>query len=144
MRIRKSPSLAREDGAAAVEFALLAPLLVLLLFGLIEYGVAFWQVQNLRAATREAARVAAVGGDSTDIQTALVNASSGSLPPGYTGYSVSPTNGCIDSTDPGEPVTVTINNGSLPSGVSDALTVNIPFLPEITLDPELTGTFRCE
>ena len=52
-----------EEGAAAVEFALIVGLLAILIFGLLEYGIAFWQVQNLRAATREGARVAAVGGD---------------------------------------------------------------------------------
>ena len=54
--------LRREDGAAAVEFALIVGLLAILVFGLLEYGLAFWQVQNLRASAREGARVAAVGG----------------------------------------------------------------------------------
>ena len=53
----------KEDGAAAVEFALIVGVLAILVFGLLEYGLAFWQVQNLRASTREGARVAAVGGD---------------------------------------------------------------------------------
>ena len=69
----------KEDGAAAVEFALIVGLLAILVFGLLEYGLAFWQVQNLRAATREGARVAAVGGSNAEIKTAMVNASAGSL-----------------------------------------------------------------
>ena len=55
----------REDGAAAVEFALIVGLLAMLVFGMMEYGLAFMQVQTLRAATREGARVAAVAGTPT-------------------------------------------------------------------------------
>ncbi len=69
----------KEDGAAAVEFALIVGLLAILVFGLLEYGLAFWQVQNLRAATREGAREAAVGGSNAEIRTAMVNAAGGSL-----------------------------------------------------------------
>ena len=54
-------------------------LLAILVFGLLEYGLAFWQVQNLRSATREGARVAAVGGDQAEIRAAMVNSSAGSL-----------------------------------------------------------------
>ena len=54
MKIRSK--LRREEGAAAVEFALIVGLLAILVFGLLEYGLAFWQVQNLRAAAREGAR----------------------------------------------------------------------------------------
>ena len=62
----------REDGAAAVEFALIVGLLAMLVFGMMEYGLAFWQLQSLRAATREGARVAAVGGDTTQVTNAVV------------------------------------------------------------------------
>ena len=65
--------LRREDGAAAVEFALIVGLLAILVFGLFEYGLAFWQVQNLRASAREGARVAAVGGDDTAVRTAMAS-----------------------------------------------------------------------
>jgi Flp pilus assembly pilin Flp len=51
----------REDGAAAVEFALLLPLLVLLLFGFIQFGLAFNARIQATNAAREAARLAAVG-----------------------------------------------------------------------------------
>ncbi len=52
-----------EDGAAAVEFALLLPLLVLLLFGFIQFGLAFNTRIQATNAAREAARQAIVGID---------------------------------------------------------------------------------
>jgi Flp pilus assembly pilin Flp len=52
-----------EEGAAAVEFALLLPLLVLLLFGLIEFGFAFSTRIQATNAAREGARRAVVGVD---------------------------------------------------------------------------------
>lgn len=131
----------REDGAAAVEFALIVGLLAMLVFGMMEYGLAFMQVQTLRAATREGARVAAVRGTNSEISAAMADASAGSLPGGFSGYSVSTT--CDDDTV-GESVTVTINNGALSSSVQDSLAIDIPLLPSITLNPTLQGTFRCE
>ena len=56
----------REDGAAAVEFALLLPLLVLLLFGFIQFGTAFNTRIQATNAAREAARAAVVGIDNWD------------------------------------------------------------------------------
>jgi Flp pilus assembly pilin Flp len=57
-----------QDGAAAVEFALLLPLLVLLLFGLIQFGLAFNTKIQATNAAREGARMAVVGIDNwTDV-----------------------------------------------------------------------------
>ena len=53
----------REEGAAAVEFALLLPLLVLLLFGFIQFGLAFNTRIQATNAAREVARQAVVGID---------------------------------------------------------------------------------
>jgi Flp pilus assembly pilin Flp len=55
-----------EDGVAAVEFALLLPLLVALLFGFIQFGVAFNDRIQATNAAREAARLAVVGIDDWD------------------------------------------------------------------------------
>jgi Flp pilus assembly pilin Flp len=52
-----------DDGAAAVEFALLLPLLVALLFGLVQFGIAFNHRIQATNAAREAARLAVVGID---------------------------------------------------------------------------------
>ena len=49
-----------ESGAAAVEFALVLPLLMLLLFGIISYGVMLSFRQSLSQAAAEGARAAAV------------------------------------------------------------------------------------
>jgi len=137
---------AREDGAAAVEFALIVGLLAMLVFGMMEYGLAFWQMQSLRAATREGARVAAVGGDTTQVTNAVVAASTGALPPGFGGITVSG-GGCPEPSA-GNPVdqsvTVAINNASLPANIQNIFSIDIPLVPSITLDPTIEGTFRCE
>jgi Flp pilus assembly pilin Flp len=52
-----------QDGAAAVEFALLLPLLVVLLFGVIQFGTAFNTRIQATNAAREGARMAVVGID---------------------------------------------------------------------------------
>ena len=49
-----------DDGAVLVEFAILAPVLFLLLFGVIEFGWAFFQNLDVRHGAREGSRLAAV------------------------------------------------------------------------------------
>lgn len=50
----------RESGASLVEFALILPLLLSLLFGVIEMAWAFSQMSDVRHGAREGARAAAV------------------------------------------------------------------------------------
>ena len=137
----------REDGAAAVEFALIVGLLAMLIFGMMEFGLAFWQLQSLRASAREGARVAAVGGDETQIRDAVVGASAGALPAGYTGLTITPIGGCPDPGDAtavDQSVTVSIDPASLPAGIQQIFSIDIPLLPSFTLNPQIEGTFRCE
>jgi Flp pilus assembly protein TadG len=54
-----------ERGAAAVEFALVAPLLVLLVFGIVSYGYLLSFRQAMSQAAAEGARAAAVTPDRT-------------------------------------------------------------------------------
>ena len=56
-----SISRARREGAAAVEFALVGPLLILLLIAIVVYGGWFLMAQSVQALASEGAR-AAVGG----------------------------------------------------------------------------------
>ena len=54
-----------ERGASAVEFALVMPILLVLVFGLIQYGLYFWALQGGADAARTGARLSAVGKPST-------------------------------------------------------------------------------
>ncbi|WP_211876648.1 TadE/TadG family type IV pilus assembly protein [Pseudarthrobacter albicanus] len=53
----------RQRGAAAVEFALIVPLLVSLVFGVIDFGMALGQNISLQGAAREGARQGVTQGD---------------------------------------------------------------------------------
>lgn len=94
-----------EHGQAAVEFALVLPVLCLILFAALECGTAFWHFQQLSAAASEGARKAAVSRTATGrddlIRTAVEDASP-ALDSAQLGISSSST------WDPGDPVTVTV------------------------------------
>ncbi len=62
MRIR----LRDRTGAAAVEFAFVAPVLFLLLVGIIVYGSWFWMAHSIQAAVSEGARAAIAGLDAAE------------------------------------------------------------------------------
>ena len=62
----------RERGANLVEFALIAPLLIMLVMGIIDFGWILSTQQDARHGAREAARLAAVNTDSTVNMTTLV------------------------------------------------------------------------
>lgn len=51
----------RERGASAVEFALVMPILFLFLFGIVQYGYGFYQLQAFSAALGNASQLAATG-----------------------------------------------------------------------------------
>lgn len=136
----------REDGASAVEFALLAPLLFMLLFGIINFGIAFLQVQSIRTAVREGGRSAATGALRTSVQQTTVNASSNSIPSGQAAnVAVNPTGSttlppCNPQTI-GSDVTVSYDTHNLPGG---GVIVRIPLFPDIVMSPTITASFRCE
>ncbi|MFC6288450.1 TadE/TadG family type IV pilus assembly protein [Nocardioides sp. GCM10027113] len=54
-----------DHGAAAVEFALVVPILLLLVFGIIQYGMYFWAYQGGSDIARDAVRLSAVGDPAT-------------------------------------------------------------------------------
>ena len=84
----------RQRGAAAVEFALVVPLLLSMLLGVIDFGMAFGQSINLQAAARESARQGVTEGnviasannargrelDNTKLQVKFVVDTSGGAP----------------------------------------------------------------
>lgn len=56
-------------GAALVEFAIIMPVLFLLVFGIIEFGWAFRQNLDVRHGAREGTRLAAVNADPTNSES---------------------------------------------------------------------------
>lgn len=56
MLLSRGPRRRSEDGAAAVEFALVTPLLFLVMFGILQYGLYFFDTLGTRQGVREAAR----------------------------------------------------------------------------------------
>ncbi|WP_461172049.1 pilus assembly protein [Arthrobacter sp. Z1-9] len=63
-----------ERGAAAVEFALLVPILIMLVFGIMEFGRAYNVQISLTNAAREAARSMAITKNEDAARTAAKNA----------------------------------------------------------------------
>lgn len=61
-------------GAVLVEFALILPILVMLLFGIVEYGLTFNNLNNLRQGTREGARQAVVANVDADTTCTITGA----------------------------------------------------------------------
>lgn len=68
----------RDDrGVAAVEFALVLPVLMALLFGIIEFGFVFKDQLAVLQAAREGARIAAVGRPVAEINARIVSTATG-------------------------------------------------------------------
>jgi Flp pilus assembly protein TadG len=126
-----------EHGAVAVEFAILLPLLVVILFGIISVGIALFRVVNYTSAAREGARYAAVHcrpeatACTSDLIVARVTQAANGNPIGPG----SPTADRDCSITPGEPVTVSWEQ---------MVPVHIPLLPDLSFTMTVAGTFRCE
>ncbi len=75
MSIRKR--LRGDDGASLVEFALIAPILFLILFGLIDFGFIYNDFLSLRQGVRDGARAGAVANFGTQTSCNNTSATSG-------------------------------------------------------------------
>ncbi len=123
-------AVARDDGAVAVEFALVFPFVLLLIFGLVQYGVYFFSMQAGSAAARDAARRASVGDmplctTGTDPFVPYVEERVGAADFGNTITVKRDYEKASGNTDPGvqpgDLVTVSVK--------FDSLNLNFPFLP---------------
>lgn len=71
---RRRPHDRRQSGAAAVEAAVVLPLVMLLLFGIIEYGFVFNRWTTTTHAAREGVRVYSITGDQAEAEQAAEDA----------------------------------------------------------------------
>ena len=127
-----------QRGAAAVEMAIVLPVLVLLVFGIIQWSIYFNRLQGLQAAAREGARVAALPQSTqSDIKAKVTDALDGVLPSGANPtITVSPSssNPC-DLQPTGTSVTVTVKVNT---------DLNIPLWGSQTVTQTGKGVFQCE
>jgi Flp pilus assembly protein TadG len=101
----------RDRGAAAVEFALVVPALILLIFGSIEFGLAVQARTMVGNAAREGVRVASLGGSVADVQASALNALgtvSGTKTVTVTCKTPSGTSCVIGAANPGNVATVVV------------------------------------
>ena len=88
----------RETGAAAVEFALVLPLLVILLLGIIDFGLYYYNDLQLVHVARDAARYLSVN-DVTNANAAIA---------GATLISTAINSSSLNAATSGQPATVTL------------------------------------
>lgn len=106
-------------GQALVEFALIIPVLLLLVVGVMEFGLVINQYMVMAEAAREGARSAALGG-SNDTVTTVVKTAASSIDTSQLTISISPTTTRIR----GNGVTVIVKKP-----VKSITTMMSPFFP---------------
>jgi Flp pilus assembly protein TadG len=145
----------REDGVLAVELAILFPILAVILFGIIEFGITVYGEEQWVSAARDGARYVAVrcapdAPSSTGCTTALIEQRiantmcngtvSGCFTPGtptvYFGNAAVAANYCTTPGNIGKLVTL--------KWVQHVHTIAVPILGSWPVNPTVTGSFRCE
>lgn len=105
-------SRASERGAVAVEFAIVAPILVMLLLSIVEFSRAYGVQASLSAAARESVRVMAITGRADDA-IARAKSTASTLSPGLQGTDMHFGTPCPATIPPGTSpqttVTITYN-----------------------------------
>ena len=122
---KSKSKLRKEKGASAVEFALVLPIFIMLVFGIFQFGIAFNNWIAITHAAREGARLAAVGqydeqrvrdsAPSVQIQSITISGQGGSI---------------------GSPVTVTVTG--------NVLNIEIPFAGSWPVSLTSTAVMRLE
>ena len=117
---------ADQRGASAVEFAIILPLLVVFLFGIIEFSIMFYDKAVITNASREGARKGIVFRDPrvsvSEIQSVVDNYSSGRM----------------ITFGSGAPPVTTVPSGECENH-NDQLTVNVTYQYDFLLIPNFLG-----
>ena len=122
---KNKSKLRNEKGASAVEFALVLPIFISVIFGIFQFGIAFNNWIAITHAAREGARLAAVG--QYDEQRVRDSAPSVAIE----SISVSGQDGAV-----GDPVTVIV--------AGNVLNINIPFAGNWPVTLRSTAVMRLE
>lgn len=124
-----------QRGAAIVEFIIILPLLAMLIFGVIQFGIAMNRVQGLNHAAREGARLASLRNTTEgEVANRVTDALAG------VNYDTAPT----VAVSPGGTPCLNREGQTVSVVVQATHQVNVPFLPPLSLNLTGNGTFRCE
>ncbi|HET9648416.1 MAG TPA: TadE family protein [Microlunatus sp.] len=127
-----SPRRPRSDrGAAAVEFALVVPLLIVMVIGIAEFGRAFFVQATMGGAAREGVRAMALANPASSGPAAGIVAAQNAL--GMTGPVLQPGAACPTS-------------GATPANATFTITYQLPLITNMfgaTIPLTAQGVMRC-
>jgi Flp pilus assembly protein TadG len=142
----------REDGVLAVELAVIFPILAVILFGIIEFGITIYGEEQWVSSARDGARYVATkcvpDGNVTGCTSGLISqrianeqcgGNTGCLtntPTVYFNNAAVAANYCTDPANLGKLVTL--------KWVQHVHTIAVPILGSWSIDPTVSGSFRCE
>ena len=132
-RARRSPD---RFGGAMVEFVLALPLLLMLTFGLVDYGYFFFAKNSLVSAAQIGARAAVPESATNSSVTSAISASLGASGFGNSGYTVTTNPKDVSTASKGAAVTVTVTAAWSNVGVHTLPT----FLGGIDSSKQVIGT----
>jgi Flp pilus assembly protein TadG len=140
-----------ERGASAVEFALVVPFLLLIVFGIIVYGMVFAQSLSLSNSARQAARSGVISGTTCDQITTLAHDAADTIGMNGADTTVTIKRGLTKSTASsacaGGGTTQPCKTQAIGTNVYVTLTYDTdPIVPFVPVPSTLTGggVFRCE
>ena len=147
-----------EDGAAALEFALVAPLFIMLVFGIISFGLVFAQQLGLSNGARQGARAGVVTGVTCAQLYAQARDASSTVGMSSNSVTVTITRGqsiaAAKGTTPcGATPATSTTQPCKGSAIGDSLYVTTSFISQLIIPPviykksfpvQATGAYECE
>jgi Flp pilus assembly protein TadG len=142
-----------EEGAVAVELAVLLPVLALILFGTIQFGVALSKTEIYENAAREGARYAATHcrpqSATGCTNTLIANRIDSSIPNAYPFSSSSLNSEVLDPSTGSPSGKESCDSSTFGWQVRVYWTqnlgdINVPFFKNFTVNRPIEGVFRCE
>jgi Flp pilus assembly protein TadG len=140
---------------AAVEFAIVSTMLFLLVFGIIQFGLALTKIETFENAARQGGREAAVSASVTtytvnQIKMDVADASqydiTGPITIGLTknGLAQPDPQPAERPCAPGGTGPVSTDNWQVKVSWTQEIPISIPFMPAFTINHGMSATFRCE
>lgn len=136
--------LCAQRGAIAVEFALILPLLLLILVGTIAFGRAYSQLQVFQGAAREGARCAAVAASSACGIQDRIDSASGAYTPATTASVQVGAGPVVAADSSGAGCTNATVGQDVRVFWAQPLELDIAFWDSVTISADIEGVFRCE